>query len=282
MIKMKTCLPILLIVFGLPAMAQQSVPELKLLWTLKELESPESVLLSQDSSFLYVSNVNGGGGDKDGNGYITRVSLTGELLERSWVNGLNAPKGLGLKDGLLYVSDIDQVVVIDTATASIKNRIEVSGSDFLNDITIDSDGTVLISDSGNSTIYRLNDNQQAEVLLNHDSFGGINGLQPHNGQLLITTMSNGELLSMNPTTQEIKVIAGNMENADGITPVAGGGYIVSSWPGQLFYVSGEGETTELLNTTEDEIYMNDFMLLGDILLIPNWQPGSLSAYQLKW
>lgn len=280
--KLKPCLFILLISACLSAMAQQSIPELTLVWTLEGLESPESVLLSQDNSFLYVSNVNGGGGDKDGNGYIARVSLTGELLECDWVDGLNAPKGLGLKDGKLYVSDIDQVVIIDTATESIEKRIEVSGADFLNDITVNTDGTVLISDSGNSTIYKLNDNKQAEVLMTDDSFSGINGLLPHDGQLLITTMDKGELLSLDVATQNINVIAGSMKNADGITPVTGGGYIVSSWPGQLFYVSDDGESTELLNTTEDKKYMNDFMLLGDILLIPNWQPGSLSAYQLKW
>ncbi len=280
--KLKSSLVILFLSIYLPSVAQQSVPELKLLWTLEELQSPESVLLSQDNSFLYVSNVNGGGGDKDGNGYIARVSLTGELLERTWVDGLNAPKGLGLKDGKLYVSDIDQIVIIDTATASIENRINVPDADFLNDITVNTDGTVLISDSGNSTIYKLNNDQQPEVLMTDDRFGGINGLQPHNGQLLITTMDKGELLSLDIGKQSIEVLAGNMKNADGITPVTGGGYIVSSWPGQLFYISDDGESTELLNTTEDKKYMNDFMLLGDILLIPNWQPGSLSAYQLKW
>lgn len=263
-----------------PAFTQ--TPDIELLWRLPGLDNPESVALSEDSDFLYVSNVNGSGGDKDGNGYIARISLSGELLERGWASGLNAPKGIALLDGVLYVSDIDQLVLIDTATGEIKKRIDVPGAGFLNDVAVDSNGHILVSDSRGGSIYRLDNKDQISVWHQSDSFSGINGLFPNGDHILINTMDKGELLSMDSTTMTITSLAAGMKNADGLAPLPGGGHVVSAWPGQLFYISPEGDRTELLNTTEDEIFMNDFILLGDILIVPNWQPGSLSAYRLRW
>ncbi len=262
--------------------AQPGVPELELLWTLQGLASPESIQLSDSKDFLYVSNVNGEGGERDGNGYIATVALNGELLERSWVTGLDAPKGLALQNGLLYVSDIDHLVIIDTKTAAIKHRIQAPGAGFLNDVVIDTAGHVLVSDSANSAIYRLNDDDQLDIWFQDEQLAGINGLYAQGEQLLITTMSRGELLSLHTPTQRLQRLAGGMDNADGITPLPGGGYLVSAWPGQLFYVDADGAEKVLLDTQAETIYMNDFMLLGDILLVPNWQPGSLHAYRVNF
>lgn len=274
-------LSILLACTTLTLNAQEVKPALEWLWTLDGLDSPESVVVNHDGTYLYVSNVNGGGGDKDGNGYISRVSLTGELLEKQWLTGLNAPKGLAVGGGKLYVSDIDQLVVINIDKAEVAHRIDVKGSSFLNDVAIDQSGQVLISDSGNGTIYRLNDDNHVSVWVEDSRFGGINGLLPNGDELLITTMGEGELLSMSMVNQSIDSIAGEMENADGIALLPGGGYLVSAWPGELFYVSDEGGTEVLLDTQEKTQYMNDFLLMGDILLVPNWQPGSLTAYRVQ-
>ncbi len=35
------------------------------------------------------------------------------MLTRSWIEGLDAPKGLSLSGNTLYVSDIDRLVAID-------------------------------------------------------------------------------------------------------------------------------------------------------------------------
>jgi len=273
---------LLIIVMPITVIAQNDIPQLEPLWVVQQLDSPESVQLSKDRDFLYVSNVNGGGGDKDGNGYITKLSVTGELLEQKWVTGLNAPKGMALQQDLLFVSDIDQVVIIDTLTASIKQRIDVPDAGFLNDIVAIEDGSMLISDSRNNLIYQLDKDHQVDVWLKHDDFGGINGLLSQTNQLLVTTMDKGELLSVNKTTHHIQMIATGMQNADGIVTLAGGGYLVSSWPGQLFYVAENGDQQILLDSQADNIYMNDFMLMGNIVLIPNWQPGRLSAYKISW
>ena len=91
----------------------------KLVWELTGLEAPESALPDPAGDAIYVSNVVGAPDAKDGNGYISRVSPDGKILEQRWAVGLDAPKGLILRGSTLFVSDIDRLVAIDTATGKI-------------------------------------------------------------------------------------------------------------------------------------------------------------------
>src|SRR4051812_34101914 len=78
------------------AQGSASVNSTPILWTAKEsVNSPESAYYDQAANILFVSNVNGNAGDKDGNGYISKYTITGQLIEAKWEQGgLNAPKGL--------------------------------------------------------------------------------------------------------------------------------------------------------------------------------------------
>ena len=92
------------------------------------LDGPESAVLDAAQGVIYVSNVNGDASAADGNGYIAKLSLKGEILDKEWVTGLNAPKGLALHDGKLYVSDIDELAVIDTASGKITAKHKAPGA----------------------------------------------------------------------------------------------------------------------------------------------------------
>ena len=70
-----------------------------------------------------------------------------------WIKGLDAPKGMGVYQGKLYVTDIHNLVIIDIATATIDTSIAVDSSEFLNDVTIDAKGDVYFTDSGAKKIH---------------------------------------------------------------------------------------------------------------------------------
>ena len=125
------------------------------MWRAQGLANPESVALSADRTFLYVTNVNGDGDAKDGNGFIARVGLDGQVLEREWARGLDAPKGLMLRGESLYVADIDAMVEIDAASGAVTRRVAAPGARFLNDIAFAPDGRVLVADSQNARIYAI-------------------------------------------------------------------------------------------------------------------------------
>jgi len=86
------------------------------------LRIPESVLYNPSEDIIYVSNINGKPTEKNGKGFISKVSLSGEILVLKWVTGLNAPKGSDIYQDSLYVADIDELVEIDLKTGRMGNK----------------------------------------------------------------------------------------------------------------------------------------------------------------
>src|SRR3989304_7399957 len=133
--------------------ADTATPEL--LWELEGFSNPESVVYDKQNNVLYVSNVNGQVTEKDGNGFISKVSLDGAILEKEWVSGLDAPKGLALHGNKLYAADIDTLVEIDIASATITNRYQVADAMFFNDVAASNSGEIFVSDMMMNRIHAL-------------------------------------------------------------------------------------------------------------------------------
>ena len=255
-----------------PVQETATVPTLETEWVLHEFDAPESLIPGTTPGTFYVSNVNGEGAAKDGNGYISIITDAGEWVEKDWVSGLNGPKGMALMGGDLYVSDIDEVVRVNTETGEIVSKTPIEGAKFLNDVAAVSN-SVFVSDSGSARIHTIIDGEVA-IFLEDDRLGGVNGLHPMGDQMLITTMSDGHLLRFNLKTADLTVIASGMKNADGIAVLPGGEFIISSWPGELHHVRN-GETTVILDTQEEPVFMNDIFMDERGLFAPNWQPGTV-------
>ena len=84
----------------------------------------------QPSNSIFVSNINGGVLDRDGNGYIIRIAMGGKVIAEKWATGLNAPKGIRSVGMTIWVADIDEVVGFElTASgARLVSRVRVDGS----------------------------------------------------------------------------------------------------------------------------------------------------------
>ena len=143
-----SCILILLLIPGLVA-AQNLTgsPAAKQIWeTPRELMVPESVMYDAEHQVIYVANIAGKPTEKTGQGFIAQINLDGRIKKLRWVTGLNAPKGMGIFQDTLYVTDIDRVHAIDMGSGKIKSTWNVEGAKFLNDIAIDQKGTVYITD----------------------------------------------------------------------------------------------------------------------------------------
>tara|TARA_R110000782_G_scaffold124977_1_gene216591 strand:+ start:47 stop:910 length:864 start_codon:yes stop_codon:yes gene_type:complete len=256
-----------------------AVPELEPLWVADSFAAPESVVVAPDGNYL-VSNVGIDDGDaKNGDGFISKMSPEGKVIDRYWAAKINGPKGLAIQDGKLYASDIDVVMVFDAAEGGLGKKIPVDGAVFLNGVTA-WNGAIHVSDSGTGRIHRI-ENGVATLWLEDARFGGINGVLGDGDRLLVSTMDTGSLFSVT-ADGTITEIATGMINADGIGLVPGGGYLVSSWPGQVHYVAEDGTVTTLIDTTGDEtpILQNDLKIFGDTVIVPNWQPGTVTAWRV--
>lgn len=261
--------------------AQPAAPTLEPLWTVTGLSSPESVLQSADPNVFYVANVDGEGDVEDGNGFISRVSRDGRILDLKWATGMDAPKGMALKDGKLYVADITRLLVIDAATGQVVARHDAPDSGFLNDVALSSDGRVLVANSGKQRIYVF-DGQALTPWLEDPLLRSINGLLPEPGRLVITTMQ-GRLLAVDWKTRSVTTLAEGIGNGDGVARLRDGSYLVSEWPGRLFHVRADGSNVVIADTRPQEQFWNDFLIVGsDTLVVPNWKPGTLSAYRVRY
>jgi hypothetical protein len=255
------------------------LPQLTPAWTTTGLANPESAALAADRRFLYVSNVDGEGEARDGNGFIAKLALDGTLLQREWARGLDAPKGLALAGDRLFAADVSQLVEIDAGTGAVLARHDAPGAKFLNDVAIAPDGAVLVADSETARIYAWRDGRM-DTWLAHDDLAAINGLLVEPERLVVTTM-RGKLLAIDWRTQAITRLADDLGDADGVVALGHGDYLVSEWPGRLFLVRPDGTHDTLLDTRKDKRFINDFLLVDDLLVVPNWEPSTVTAYRLS-
>lgn len=264
---------------GAPASFGPPTVRLEQVWRVGGLANPESAALSADGAFLYVTNVSGEGEAQDGNGFISRVSLNGEVLQREFARGLDGPKGIMAGGDALYVADIDELVVLDAATGAIRRRVPAPGAQFLNDLAFAPDGAVLMADSATQRIYSVY-SDTAEVWLDHALLDSVNGLLPEPDRLIVTTMA-GRLLAIDYQSRAVTVLAEGLGNADGVAAIGDGRYLVSEWPGLMHVVdTADGSHETIMDTQSEERFLNDFLLVGDILYQPHWEPSELTAYRV--
>lgn len=262
-------------VFSGPAVAADPAPRLEQVWLSEGFSSPEGVAVVGDT--LLISNVAGEATGKDRNGWISRVSMQGQILEKKWVEGFNAPKGMAVHNGLLYVSDIDTFHIVNIETGKRISSFPVPGAAFLNDVTV-WDGAVYVSDSGRKSIYKL-DEEGSQPWLTAPILNGVNGLLARGDRLMASTMVDGLLLSIS-ATGVIEKLAGGMNDADGIADLGDGNVLVSSWTGTIWHVGADGGVSSILDTRAEDINQNDLTGVGDLIIVPNWSPGTVTAWRV--
>lgn len=242
------------------------------------LKVPESVLYDAGNKVLYVANIDGQPWDRDGKGSVGKVGLDGKIIAVDWVSGLNAPKGMGLYKGNLYVADLDEVLVIDINKGAIAKRIPVEGAQGLNDITIDKKGVVYVSDSKGLKVYRI-ENDVAAVYL--ENLQGPNGVLHHNGDLYV--LDKGGLYKTEKDKTLTKITDGMEGGTDGLENVKGKDFIVSCWGGSIWYVKEDGSREHLLDTREQQINTADigYDAAKRIVYVPTFWKNGIVAYQLQ-
>jgi len=266
-----------------------SAPEL--LWETKGLAQPESVVEDPATGVIYVSNINGAVMQKDGNGFISRLTADGKMLERQWVKGLNSPTGLALHDRTLYAADVDQLIEINAASGEILKRYDAKGAVFLNDVVVDDEGTVYVSDTPMNTIWRLKEGS-FEPWLANDALNGPNGLLIQGKTLIVASLGKvqsqgqkkelGTLLAVSLDDQKVsKVGKGELiGNLDGLQAIQPGVYLVTDWAqGALYRVDAKGKVDELIDLNQGSADLS-YLPGKKMLLIPMMLDNSLVAYRL--
>ena len=264
--------------FSLVSINAQKATVQKMWATDTILKVPESVLVDDKENCLWVSNIDGAANGKDGKGSISKLSKTGTPINLDWITGLNAPKGMAKYKQELYVADLTELVVIDIKKGVIKNKIKVEGSVFLNDVTVNKNGAVFVSDTRTGKVHRYENNM---VTIEAENLQGPNGLLSIDDQLLI--LDRGSLLSLTPGGTISKIMDGMDPSTDGIEKVAPNQYIVSCWNGIVYFVEAGAQKITLFDTRSEKINSADigYDAKNKIIYVPTFLKNSVVAYQLQ-
>ncbi len=256
-------------------------------WEATGFANPESVLWDAGQQVLYVSNVNGVPTDKDGNGYISKLSASGHVLARQWVVGLDGPKGMAVHDGRLYVADIDRLVVVDTASGKLVKTYPAEGAKFLGDVTADAHGVVYVSDMLGDAIWRLADGR-FERWLADPALDAPNGLKAEGDRLVVASWGRtgaakvvGSLKAVDTRDRSIRTLAAGLGSLAGVEPDGAGGYLVSDYvKGVVLRVSRGGRARTILTLSQGSA---DIGTIPDqhLLLVPMMMDGTVAAYRLR-
>lgn len=248
-------------------------------WELNNLNQPESVVADTQSNSLYISNVNGGPTELNGQGYISKVSPDGKQQEQFWIKGLDAPKGMAIVGRYLFVADMQTLHMIDIDQGQIVKQFKAPQAKMLNDVTAAPDGSVYISDFLGGMIYRYHNNQLT-TWFSDKRIPFPNGLLWYKNKLLIgnwgqsmnadfTTQSAGSVYILDPKTQLLTTLATGVDlgNIDGIVSINDSLY-VSDWiSGDLFALNDKQRTHALtLPKGLADIWASDTTLYTPLML----------------
>lgn len=278
---------------AIAALSTSALADLATKWSLAGFSHPESVYLDIPQQVLYVSNVNGAPLDKDGNGFISKVTRDGKLITLKWIEGLNAPKGMVMRGHTLYVTDIDKLVEIDTKSGKITNSYPAEGAVFLNDPAVDAAGNVYVSDIAKRKIWQLKDGKMS-IWFDKEDLMHINGLRViYGGKLLVagwgremnddgSTKVLGNLMTIDLATKEIKNLGGGQPvgNLDGIGRDAHGNFLVTDFiKGALYRIKKDGTFETLIDLPAGSADL-DVIDKGQTAVIPVMMENTVTAYEV--
>ncbi len=261
-------------------------------WDAKGFRTPESVLSDPATGYIYVSNINGSPTAKDGNGFISRLNSDGSIKELKFIRGggaftLDAPKGLALTGGLLYVADITHVRAFNLEDGTIVADINLKplGASFLNDLVADAEGNLYVSDTATNSIFLIKTaaGNEISLFIRNKRLRGPNGLAIHpvTGDIIVASFSGGRLLKIKGGGVAQLEVGRRFENLDGVDFDSEGNIYFSDFgAGVVYKVGQDGKAVPVdkrLNSPAD-IFVDK---VNNILLIPDFSANRVKAIPLK-
>lgn len=221
---------------------------------------PESVAYDSRGKVLYVSRF---GPEfeplkKDGKGYVSRVDLSGQVLEDRYLPAspetLHKPKGVWVAGDRLWTTDIDSVWVFDLKTRK-GARAALPGALFANDPVVGSN-RLFVSDMRGGRIYAV---EPADFLQTAPSVGVYvqeEGLSPNGlwiddgGALLIGTMPGqgaSPRICRIAEAGRLEPVASPVGGVDGLAVLRDGTILYTAWAGKGLFALGKDGKSSLLS-----------------------------------
>lgn len=216
---------------------------------------PESVIWDEAKQYWYVSNMSVLDPDiskKDGSGFISQVDTFGQIVQSKWVEGLDTPAGMALVNGKLYVANINELGVIDTATGML-TKIPAPGALLLNDIAAVGNELYITDTFGNAIYYYKEGDAMLSEFSKDPKLDGPNGIYADTtaNRLIIACLHDfasetpGPMLTIDIATKSVQTFGMLTGKFDGIEK-HGDAFFVSENPTAYLYRFQADGTHELV------------------------------------
>lgn len=262
------------------------------------LQTPESVLYDATGDVYLVANINGNPADRDGNGFISRISPNGRTVTLKWIDGtksgvtLNAPKGMAIARGTLYVADITAVRMFDRRTGRFKGSIDIPGATFVNDLAAGPDGSVYVTDSGmkpdfspsgTDAVYRIMLDGKIDTVAKRTQLKHPNGVTVRpDGKLAIVNFDKpGLVVILGLNGQVLSTWTMPAGQLDGVEALPDGSLLVSSWESSTVYrVTSNGTATAVVENAPSPADFG-YDRKRNRILIPLFTKNQVAIHSLK-
>ena len=228
-------------------------------------DSPESAVYDSTLNVWFVSNIVGGGSDKDHNGFISRLTADGMVdslhFIKSGVHGalLDGPKGMAIHGDTLWVADIDVARAFDKRTGAPLAHVEFRSLHalLLNAIAIGPDQRVYITDTGIQTvhgqpkkvapdhIFAIDPRLKPALAVQDSAMQGADGISwdAAHARFIIVGFMGKAITTWKPGEPHVQPLTTGVGKFDGADVLPDGRVLVSSWAdSSLFVLSGSALT----------------------------------------
>jgi len=264
---------------GMDANAIFEYPGITKVWEIdQELRMPESAVYDNARNVLYISNFDRF--SAPGQQFISKVTPEGKIISLKWADGFFLPLGMSILKDKLYVVERKNLAEVDLESGKILNRYPFPQPLFPNDLAIDKQGNIYISDSQKATIYKFS-NGVFEVWLSGDSIDDPNGMFIHQNQLFIGNSGDHSIKRVDLKTKQLLTYARFGEGImDGIKMDKKGNLLLSIFEGIIYRVTPSGEKTKMLHLPAAQCADFEYVPEKNLLVIPGLQTNKVIAYQI--
>ena len=233
---------------------------------IHDLQHPESVHYDAELDVWFVANINGSPSAKDNNGWIARFHADGSVDSLHFVQSgrdgahLGGPKGMAIVGDTLWVADIDAMRAFNKRTGHPIATVSLVGkAKFLNDVAAGPDG-IYVTDTGIESkkdgsfahpgpdrIFRIGPAHKVSIALESDSLQGPNGITWDSaGARFVVVPFFGATLRGWAPKGALTAIGTGPGQEDGVEPLGGGRFLVTSWADSSLFVLDNGKTTRVI------------------------------------
>ncbi len=265
--------------------------------------TPESVYFDKKRDVYFVSNLNGGSHEKNGKGFISRIT-PGDAdeykVDTKFIDGekegftLHSPKGLTIVEDTLYVADIDTIRLFDAQSGEKRGEITIKGATLLNGLATGEDNVVYVSDTGvtpqwktngSDALYIIKQGAVTKLIAHPQDLKDPNGLLAGKGGVWVTTGS-GEIYWISNEGKLSHRQQMSKGGNDGFTLSRDGRALVSSWADKTVYVGTFQEDGKLREDFRAEITQVEspadigFDCTRNQVLIPLFNKNEVAIYPM--